>query len=554
MTSKRHRLPQPNVNPTFGTDNQGAIVQAVNFLKSSAKYKRPFSMIPRTARTLSVAGSSQTANYLPAIRPPYTNASLDRFEDCFRSDKLIQNGIVKRTELVIGKRGKIVMDTTEEFDNEQDRIDSVAKIQSNPKYEEARKQVQKLVIKPNIDFHNKLEAAVIQSKVYGRSAIEMAGMDADGMPQALHVLNSKRLGQVEIDPITWEFLGIHYLDLQKGPTGMDDMLDAETLIYFANRDYHVSPGSLYYGLSELEGVVDGSDSKRIAKQEDIKEIMKSNWAPFLILKFSNPNISVQQMQEVVNGLSPGQPFGHKQDMETTKIDLQSDLQKMTDAVDFLNREGLRELGVPAFVSGYEQIANYANSQQVLLSYKEIELEADRTWISGVVEPQFLNKLFYRFLDIDPTRDEPEVKLKYTYGDISFETDLDKTNSALLLYDRQLIGGEAVLKIAGHDDLIEEYKLLKQQQEENRMLALQRFQQKQQQQQQQQDYQSQQDYQQQDLQQVKGPSLENQIANQSESQRTNRNSTGVRRRQGSIDAQDRLIQKFMDTLESIAEDK
>ena len=81
---------------------------------------------------------------------------------------------------------------------------------------------------------------------------------------------------------------------------MDDLLAAEQLLYFRNRDYHVSPGSLFYGLSELEGVIDGSDSKRIAKQEDIKEIMKSNWAPFLILKFINPNISVSQMQEVVH--------------------------------------------------------------------------------------------------------------------------------------------------------------------------------------------------------------------------------------------------------------
>lgn len=433
-------------------------------------------MVPRTAAQNYRKTSQQSSKYHPTVKPPYTNAHLDRFEDCFRSDKLIQNGIIKRTELVIGQHGKIILDTTEEFDVEEDRTDALEKISNNAAYQDARKQIQKLVIKPEIDFHNKLKAAVIQAKVYGRSAIEMirsTTTDTTPLPDSLHVLNSKRIGQVEIDPVTWDFLGCRYLDLDKGPSGMDDLLAAEDLIYFANKDFHVSPGSLYYGLSELEGIIDGSDSKRIAKQEDIKEIMKSNWAPFLILKFLNPNISVPQMQEIVNGLQPGLPFGHKQDVETSAIDLTGDLKKLTECIDFLNRESLRELGVPAFLGGYEQIANYANSQQVLLSYREIELEADRTWVKDIVQPQWLNKLFYQLLGIDEEANGmPEVKLSYEFQDVSFETTLDKTNSSLLLFDRGLISGEKVLKIAGYEDEIEEYKLRKEE-EDARKLQMQK---------------------------------------------------------------------------------
>lgn len=444
-----------------------AMMAALNYLRVMGKNRRPQTMVPRTAAT-GYRKSSSGSNYLPTVKPPYTNSSLDRFEDCFRSDKLIQNGIIKRTELVIGQHGKVVLDTTEEFDVEEDRTAAMLKINNNTAYQDARKQIQKLMIKPEIDFHNKMKAAIIQAKVYGRAAIEMIRPNPAELPESLHVLNSKRIGQVEIDPATWKFLGCRYLDLDKGPSGMDDLLPAEQLIYFANKDFHVSPGSLYYGLSELEGIIDGSDSKRIAKQEDIKEIMKSNWAPFLILKFINPNISVSQMQEIVNGLQPGLPFAHKQDLETTAIDLTSDLKKMTECIDFLNRESLRELGVPAFLGGYEQIANYANSQQVLLSYREIELEADRTWVKDIIQPQWLNRLFYELLGLDIENMEngemPEVKLSYEFADISFETTLDKTNSSLLLFDRGLISGEKVLKIAGHEDEIEEYKLRKEEEE------------------------------------------------------------------------------------------
>lgn len=418
-------------------------------------------MVPRTA-------ASRKNTYLPTVKPPYNELSLSRFEDTFRSDKLIQNGIVKRTELVLGKHGRIVLDTTEEFDDADDRIDAVKKIQDNETYQAARKKIQQLLTKPQIDFHNKLKAAVIQCKVYGRAAIEIVG-DENGLPTSLHVLNSKRIGNVEIDPISWEFLGCHYLDLDKGASGMDDVLPADQLIYFTNRDFHVSPGSLYYGLSELEGVIDGSDSKRIAKQEDIKEIMKSNWAPFLIMKFINPNVSLSQMQEIVSGLQPGLPFAHKQDIDTQAIDLTGDLTKLTDAIDFLNRESMRELGVPAFLAGYEQIANYANSQQVLLAFKEIELDADRTWIKDIIQPQWLNKLFYQLLGTS-LEENPEVKLSYEFEDITFETNLDKVNASLLLYDRQIISGEKVLRIAGYEDEIEEYKLRKEEIEKQQQIA------------------------------------------------------------------------------------
>jgi hypothetical protein len=529
-----------------------AIVQSLNYLKASARYKRPASLVNRVRNSTTTTSNS---NYLPTVKPPYNNASLDRFEDCFRSDKLIQNGIVKRVELVIGQHGKIVMDTTDEYDNPDDRTAALENVQNNTKYQEARKKMQKLHIKPTINFHSNLKAATIQSKVYGRSAIKLVGQDdVNGLPEVLNVLNSKRLGNVEIDP-DWQFLGVHYLDLPKGASNMEDVLPADELIYIANRDFHVSPGSLYYGLSELEGIVDGSDSKRIAKQEDIKEIMKSNWAPFLILKFSNPNMTVQKMQEIVNDMTPGLPFAHKQDIQTEIVNLQSDLKNITEAVDFLNRESLRELGVPAFVAGYEQIANYANSQQVLLAFKEIELEADRTALKDIIEHQWLNKLFYGLLDINPDVDEPEVKLKYEFEDISFETKLDKINGDLLLFDRQIIGGEKVLKTAGYDDLIEEYKLLQEEKKRQQLQMLQRFQMQNKQQGNQQDQQDGDARQDQPFQQGQ-TNNNNNSSNSSSNPASNQVSTTVRKRQGSYNNNnnitDSLSQKFIEALDSIVE--
>jgi hypothetical protein len=493
--------------PTLSYEDTKLIVQ--QFVNKIGKNRRPSSMVPRKGR--------YSVNAVPTLKPPYNTSDLDRFEDCFRSDGVAQRGIIKRCFLVMGKHGRIVMDTTEEFDNEDDRKAKLQEVQKNAKYLEARKQMQKLHIKPEINFHNNMMAGLIQSKVYGRAALEIispggntryvtpegeelepltptdtnTALATTTLPEALHLCNSKRLGKVEIEaptslnpgvPNTWKFIGVHYLDMggsssigqynvsQGGAIAGNDLFKAENIIYMANKDYHISPGSLYYGLSDLETVIDGSEAKRIAKQEDIKEALKSNWAPYVLLKFLNPNITTTQMQEVIDNLLPGVPTGTKQDVEAQILQMNAELDKIPNVIDFLNQETIRDMGLPSFILGYEQIANYANSQQILLALKEIELEAERTWLADIIERQWLNRFFYQLLGLGEG-DEAEVKLKYEFSDVTFETTLDKVNAALPLFDRKLYSGEKVLKIADAEDEVDEYKLRA---EEQKKLQEQRF--------------------------------------------------------------------------------
>jgi hypothetical protein len=453
------------VSNTLSYDDTKAIVQ--QFVSRASASGKPKSMVHRYGR--------YSPNTVPTQKPPYNTSDLDRFEDTFRSDGVAQRGIIKRVYLVMGKYGKIVMDTTQEFDDEDERKAAIQAVQQNKAYQDARAKMQKLHVKEGIDFHNNVMAAVIQAKIYARSALEIIserGIDGYELPIALHVCNSKRLGKVEIEtvPNTWKFKGVHYLDMNQGPTGMSDLLFPEQIMYFANKDWHISPGSLYYGLSDLETVVDGSEAKRIAKQEDLKEIFKSIWAPFLIIKCLNPSITTAQMQEIIDSIQPGLPMATKQDIETKVEQMAGELDKIPEVIDFLNRETIRDLGLPAFITGYEQIANYANSQQILLALKEIELEAERTWLSNIIERQWLNRYFYQILGFTE-EDEPEVKLKYVYSDVTFETTLDKTNFSLNLFREKLISGEKVLKIADMEDEIDEYKI---RYEEQKKLQEQRF--------------------------------------------------------------------------------
>ena len=108
-------------------------------------------MVPRKGR--------YAANAVPTVKPPYNTSDLDRFEDCFRSDGVAQRGIIKKAYLIMGKHGKIVMDTTEEFDDEDQRKEALLKVQNNKQYQDARRQMQKLHVKPQINFHNNIMSA-----------------------------------------------------------------------------------------------------------------------------------------------------------------------------------------------------------------------------------------------------------------------------------------------------------------------------------------------------------------------------------------------------------
>jgi len=391
----------------------------------------------------------------------------DRFEDTYRSDGQVKRAIDKRTEVLTGKHGRLVLDTTSEFPTFQERAVALQAITADEAYTAAKNKIDKLQRQPSIKFHEKLVSAVKQCYIYGRSAIEIIwGTDEETgnpWPTALHVLNSKKLGKVECDPNTWEFLGVHYSDLMPD----DDLLEANDLIYFTINDDHVTPHSMYYGLSMLEPVIDESETKRIIKQEDLKEAAKTLYAGVAFIRFLNEATSSSEMVNFANQITPGGWTVHKYDIETQVQKIADNLQQLLEICDFVNREELRDIGVPSFIGGYEQIANYANSQQVLLAFKEMEINTGRTWLSDIIEAQWLNRLFYPLINVPPEQQQDaEVKLNYEFEDITFETVLDKVNAIMPLFDRHLVSGEKVLKFVDMEDVVEEFKNLKEQQDMN----------------------------------------------------------------------------------------
>lgn len=464
--------------------NSGVKIAQFN-LSDSSNLK---SMVPRYDN---IFGKSNKVK-IPRLKPPYRKRDLDRFEDCFRSDGCVRLGVTKKWNFILGAHISVSLDVNKEYQNDDERAAALNQIMTYEPYKIAMDKANALLRKVN--FRKVIHAAGIQASVYGRSCIEKVRDPANhNRIVRLNILNSKLLGDVEVNPDSWEFLGIHYRDLPK----TEDLLEAENIIYVTRNDYHLSSGSMYYGLSDLEPVIDGSETKRIIKQEDLKEIARSLWAGFGWLKFLDPNITHQQMTDIVNQMKAGGWFATDQQVELKVEAIAKDAPMLLEIINEMNLETARDLAVPSPLVGYENKQNYSNLVQTLISWKESDLDAERKWLTALIEEQLLNEIFRNELEIQgvqiPAEGEedenimvqkqyivpneqplnplqpndmmmnqtqfiPPAKLTIDITDPNFETAEKRVANALQLYGQDLISARKVLEEAEMEDQIEETEM------------------------------------------------------------------------------------------------
>jgi hypothetical protein len=340
------------------------------------------STVPRNNQLFSKSNKAK----IPRLKAPYRKREMDRFEDTYRTDGTVRNGINKKWNFILGANTSVNLDVNKEFQTDDERAAQLQKVLAFPEYQKAKDKANEVLRKTN--FRYVIHSAGVSASVYGRSCVEKV-RDSAGNIVRLNILNSKLLGDVKVNPETWEFLGVQYRDLPH----TDDVLWAKDIIYITRNDVHISPGSLYYGLSDLEPVIDSSETKRIILQEDLKEISKGAWAGFLWMKFKNPNVTAQQIQEIAESVKPGAAMATDQDVDITVDQVTQESPMLLNMINELNLEIGRTLSIPSPLIGYENSQNYSNLVQTLIAWKESDLNAERRWLCNIIEKQLLNEIF-----------------------------------------------------------------------------------------------------------------------------------------------------------------
>jgi len=307
-----------------------------------------------------------------------------------------------------------------------------------------------------VGFDAKIKAALTQAYVYGRSAL-LIEEDAQGIPIDLKLLNAKKLETVYVDPETWELVAVDYADRDK-----EQPLLAEEIIYFTNQDYHISPDTLWYGLSRVETVVHVSETNQLLDEIDLKEGARSMWAGSGVIKFP-PDTPDTLVEEFVQGFLPGTWNATSQNVQIETYNLKLDYVALTNARKENEQRIIRALGVPSFLVGFEEISNRATAEEVMISWHESELDAERTWIQEILEPQWFDPLIEkRFPELATLKEDPTriitgkaspLRVKLDFVNISFETMKEKSEAVIPMFDRGLATIEKVMEVMRWQDQI-----------------------------------------------------------------------------------------------------
>ncbi len=393
-----------------------------------------------------------------SLKDPYNLIHKRMFEAAYRGDGTVAGCVDGKVRFTLGQRTKTVVDITKEFapsesEAKQEAVTSALSDQEADKLLTAVDNIHR-----KCHFHENLFAAMTQSMVGGRAAI-LKELDAQRLPARLKLLNWMKLGRVFVDKKTWEFLGVEYQDRtqeDKGP------LTADEIIYLPRRNYHITPDSLYYGTSDLESVVHLSETNRLIDQVDTKEIARAMWAPFTTI-YVPPDTDEQTIEEIKQDFYPGTVNFTTSDIKVETHQQKVDIAGIVTLRESNERRIVRNLRIPSFVAGFEEITNRATAEEVMLAWTNSELATERTWLQDTIEPQWLDPM----IDIiygdefitdtigSITTQRREFKLKLEFENVELETLKDKSEALLPMFDRHLVTPQKMLEMCGMPDQTEE---------------------------------------------------------------------------------------------------
>ena len=319
--------------------------------------------------------------------PIYLDEDLDRFEDCYRTDGEVRKTTNKKANFIVGTDSVVGLDIDEEFDDDKERSEQLKLLFRFKPYRIAKRNANRIWKK--IKAEEKLKSLVVQSIAFGRSCGEVVS-DAEENIIGFNKLNSKLLGDVLVNPDSWDMLGVYYYDPLRSK---EIFLSTKDIFYLPINDHHISEGSLYHGISDYETLIDASDTKRILLQKNIKEIATALYAGFGWVLFENPDVTTDQMQKVMDTIEAGAWTGTDQSVKIQVEKIAQDSPMLLEIVNEMNLEILRCLDMPSPLGGYENKQNYSNLQQVSEIWKEGTLKPERQWFISTVERQLLDRIF-----------------------------------------------------------------------------------------------------------------------------------------------------------------
>lgn len=276
-------------------------------------------------------------------------------------------------------------------------------------------------------------------------------------------LNPIRMGKVYYYEDNDELAGVEYLDYDIGR----NIVLAEDMIYFSgdNMDTEILPRIKYQGLSVIESMIDISETTILNNQTNIKEINRSLWAAFLVLKFLTKE--PDNLDEFIANYEAGKPIATNADLETQVTTVGHDLDKILEQRNNSDMKINRDGQVPDFLAGFPNVNNFATASIEYNAWINSIVRDKRTMLRNVIEPQWIDPLIIELKGLK-TREELidlDFKVKLDFENINIIDPISvNTNPIIQLRNQGFIDEETGLELLGLKYLIPKLQKIREERE------------------------------------------------------------------------------------------
>ena len=243
----------------------------------------------------------------------------------FRQDELVRKCIVTNAYIATMTAG---FETVLEPTSEDVKVEDYAFVKEG---------IDELIKRVNMDLV--LFVAQIKRSIYGKTGFEVV-MEEDETPAWLLSLQSTKLKSNVNE--NWELTGFRY-------EGKEGFFDPDEVLYFVNIPLEADQE----GISDIEPVRDVCQVRHDLLRENFPEIVRTIWAPYVILKAHTEGLSKEEADKVINDLADvaraGKSIAVNDSVEPTVVDLTPDIKGLVELLEKLEWAIIGNFGTPRFL-------------------------------------------------------------------------------------------------------------------------------------------------------------------------------------------------------------
>lgn len=315
---------------------------------------------------------------------PYDDIEYTRFHDAIRADGMTRLVFVKKGHYIIGEFTDIEFTPNYYIPKDEDRDQAQEDLNENELLNSLKNELKK--IDEACNFYLVQHAILCHKDLFGQALIAIESDKKHHIPIACKILSGMRVGRLFKKKLTWEIVGIEYLDY---PIDKDNknILLSEDLIYIPNLDYNLGPNTLGYGISVAETIVHIAEQNVILNQMDMKEGNRKYWSPSLFLSILNAE-SPEDIIEVRDQLEQSQSVVTDLDGKVQMIDNVTNILDLAEERDKNDAAIARYADVPLVLAGFENSQIRAAASQVVFAWTQSSLLKERDTLRMYIQRQW----------------------------------------------------------------------------------------------------------------------------------------------------------------------